>query len=42
VFTDAYVRRLVELTPRLRLRADAPPPLTRENCVAPTVASLAR
>jgi len=33
VFTDAYVRRLAELTPRLRLRADAPPPLTRADCV---------
>ena len=33
VFTDAYVRRLVELTPRLQLRADAPPPLTRADCV---------
>jgi hypothetical protein len=34
VFTDAYVRRLVELTPRLKLRADAPPPLSRSDCVA--------
>ena len=33
VFTDAYVRRLSELTPRLRLRADAPPPLSRADCV---------
>ena len=33
VFTDAYVRRLVSLTPRLKLRADAPPPLTRDDCV---------
>ena len=33
VFTDAYVRRLTELTPRFKLRADAPPPLTRANCV---------
>ena len=33
VFTDAYVRRLTELTPRLKLRADAPPPLSRANCV---------
>ena len=32
VFTDAYVRRLVELTPRLRLRADAPPPLGADYC----------
>ena len=34
VFTDAYVRRLAALTPRLRLRADAPPPLTRDDCVS--------
>jgi hypothetical protein len=33
VFTDAYVRRLTELTPRLRLRPDAPPPLTAADCV---------
>ena len=33
VFTDAYVRRVTELTPRLKLRADAPPPLTRADCV---------
>jgi len=33
VFTDAYVRRIVELTPRLRLRKDAPPPLSRADCV---------
>lgn len=33
VFTDAYVRRLVQLTSRLRLRADAPPPLGRDDCV---------
>ncbi|MDO7842907.1 hypothetical protein [Sphingomonas immobilis] len=32
VFTDAYVRALTALTPRLRLRADAPPPLTSANC----------
>lgn len=32
VFTDAYVRRLVELTPRLGLRADAPPPLSTADC----------
>ncbi|MCY7280879.1 MAG: hypothetical protein LH610_08295 [Sphingomonas bacterium] len=35
VFTDAYVRRLASLTPRLKLRADAPPPLTRDDCVPP-------
>jgi len=40
VFTDAYVRRLTELTPRLKLRPGAPPPLTRANCVEPTIASL--
>ncbi|MEO7634071.1 MAG: hypothetical protein ABIS38_00310 [Sphingomicrobium sp.] len=33
VFTDAYVRRLAELTPRLTLSANAPPPLTRADCV---------
>lgn len=32
VFTDAYVRRLVELTPRLKLEANAPPPLSRSDC----------
>ena len=35
VFTDAYVRRLAELTPRLKLRPGAPPPLGREHCVPP-------
>jgi hypothetical protein len=39
VFTDAYVRRLTQLTPRLHLRADAPPPLTPADCVPRTVAS---
>jgi hypothetical protein len=34
VFTDAYVRRLVQLSPRLHLRADAPPPLTRADCIS--------
>ncbi len=33
VFTDAYVRRLVQLTPRLKLRADAPSVLNRDHCV---------
>jgi hypothetical protein len=32
VYTDAYVRALAELTPRLRLRADAPALLTPEDC----------
>ena len=35
VFTDAYVRRLTELTPRLKLRPDAPAPLTTRDCVKP-------
>ena len=35
VFTDAYVRRLTTLTPRLKLRAGAPLPLTRDACVPP-------
>jgi hypothetical protein len=39
VFTDAYVRRLVELTPRLKLRAEAPPPLSRADCVPQNIAS---
>ncbi|MEO8141113.1 MAG: hypothetical protein ABI617_00485 [Sphingomicrobium sp.] len=33
VFTDAYVRALAAQTPRLKLRADAPLPLTRDDCV---------
>ena len=33
VFTDAYVRRLSELTPRLKLRAAAPRPRNRADCV---------
>jgi len=40
VFTDAYVRRLVELTPRLKLRADAPSSLSRADCVPQNIASL--
>ena len=39
VFTDAYVRRLSELTPRLKLRTDAPPPLSRADCVQQNIAS---
>jgi hypothetical protein len=39
VFTDAYVRRLVQLTPRLKLLPTAPPPLSRANCVPQTIAS---
>jgi hypothetical protein len=42
VFTDAYVRRLVELTPRLKLRADAPAALSRADCVPTNIASLQR
>jgi len=40
VFTDAYVRRLTQLTPRLKLRPDAPPPLSRADCVPSKIASL--
>jgi hypothetical protein len=40
VFTDAYVRRLVQLTPRLKLRSDAPPPLSRADCAPQNIASL--
>lgn len=39
VFTDAYVRRLIELTPRLKLRADAPQPLSRADCVPTNIKS---
>jgi hypothetical protein len=39
VFTDAYVRRLAKVTPRLKLRPDAPPPLGRADCVPQTIAS---
>ena len=34
VFTDAYVRQLADQTSRLKLRADAPPPLSRKDCVS--------
>ncbi len=40
VFTDAYVRRLVQLTPRLKLQANAPPPLARSYCMPTKIASL--
>ena len=33
VFTDAYVRQLARLTPRLTLRPDGPKPLSRADCV---------
>jgi len=39
-FTDAYVRRLVQLTPRLKVQPNAPPPLSRADCVPQTIASL--
>ena len=32
VYTDAYVRALARLTPRIKLRADAPPPLQPADC----------
>ena len=32
VYTDAYVRALARLTPRVGLRADAPPPLSPGDC----------
>lgn len=34
VYTDAYVRRLTELIPRLKLRADAPRPLSQADCAS--------
>jgi hypothetical protein len=33
VFTDMYVRRLATMTDRIRIRADAPPPLAIDDCV---------
>ena len=42
VFTDAYVRKLLTLTPRLKLRNDAPPPLSRSDCVPHAVAMAAK
>ena len=38
VFTDAYVRALAERSPRLKLRADAPRPLSRADCVPQEIA----
>jgi hypothetical protein len=40
VYTDSYVRRLTQLTPRLTLRADAPAPLSPNDC-PPTTEALA-
>jgi len=42
VFTDAYVRRLVQLTSRLSLRADAPAPLAPHDCVQQATVSPAQ
>lgn len=39
VYTDSYVRRLTQLTQRLKLRADAPAPLSPRDC-QPTAAAL--
>ena len=39
VFTDAYVRRLAALTPRVKLLADAPRELTRADCVPERLAT---
>ncbi|GAB1594902.1 hypothetical protein [Lysobacter claricitrinus] len=36
VYTDGYVRLLAHATPRITLRADAPPPLAARDCVATT------
>ncbi|HEU4530748.1 MAG TPA: hypothetical protein VFR59_06150 [Steroidobacteraceae bacterium] len=32
VYTDSYVRLLTQLTPRVKLREDAPPPLSASDC----------
>lgn len=45
VFTDAYVRRIAQITPRLRMLPGAPPPLSPRACMpaaAATVASVSR
>ena len=39
VFTDAYVRALARLTPRITLVANAPAPLGRVDCIAAQIAS---
>jgi hypothetical protein len=39
VFTDAYTRALAQRTLLLHLRHDAPPALSTQDCVRPTVAS---
>jgi hypothetical protein len=39
VYTDDYVRRLAQLTPRVKLRSDAPPPLSPADC-APSAEAL--
>lgn len=41
VFTDAYVRRLTQLTTLIALRPDAPAPLSPADCTGPGVAALA-
>jgi hypothetical protein len=33
VFTDAYVRGIARLVPRIVIKADAPPPLSSRNCL---------
>jgi hypothetical protein len=40
VFTDAYIRSLADRTPLLHLKPNAPPALSTQNCVQPSVASL--
>lgn len=39
VFTDAYVRAIAGLTDRLKLRAQAPPPLTPADCQGQTLST---
>jgi hypothetical protein len=40
VFTDAYIRSVAQLTTRLQLKPDAPPPLSTADCVPPSAALL--
>jgi hypothetical protein len=42
VFTDAYIRGVTQLTPLLRLKPDAPPPLSTADCVPPSAVALDR
>jgi len=42
VFTDSFVRRLAQITPRLQLRPDAPSPLQPSDCAAADASMVAQ